>query len=323
MRAVVCTSFGSPPVLQTVPEVTPGPRQVRIRQLSSAISAGDWLISQGRPWVFRPVFSMMLRPGPPILGLDVSGVIDAVGEEVTGWAPGDRVIGEHAHAWAEHTLADPATLARIPDGVDPLLAGTLPVSGITALQGLRDAGAVQPGERVLINGASGGVGHFAVQIARILGAEVTGVCSAAKAARVRALGAEAVLDYRTEAFTDRKGEWDVIFDLAGSAPVAACLGALRPGGRYVASAGHNGGPLLGPLPRILAVALRGLVDRRVKMHTVSPSAEDLSTLLGWVAAGSLRPHLERVVPLAGAPGGLQALGAGEVTGKIAVQIAQQ
>ena len=322
MNAVVCRSFGEMPVVEALTALEPGPGQVRVRQEGSAVSAGDWMIARGRPWVMRPVFARMMGPAPRILGLDVAGVIDRVGEGVEGWSVGDRVAGEVARAWAEQVLADPAALARIPDGVDALQAGTLPVSGLTALQGLRDAAAVRPGERVLVNGASGGVGHFAVQVARVLGAEVTAVCSASKADLASACGATEVIDHRRAAFVDQKARWDVVFDLVGNFPVGACLGALRPGGRYVSSSGgERGGAVLGPLPRLLHVAVRGLFDGRLKVLAATPRTADLATLLGWVAQGTLTPHLGHVVPLEEAARGLELLGDGQARGKTAIRVA--
>jgi len=320
MNAVVCRTFGAAPVLEAVSVPTPKPGTVRIRTLASAISAGDWLMAHGSPWVIRPVFAGMLRPGPPVLGLDVAGVIEAVGEGVEGWAVGDRVAGELSHAWAEQVVADPKRLARIPEGVSPLVAAALPVSGVAALQGIRDAAAVKPGDKVLVVGASGGVGHLAVQVACALGAAVTGVCSAGKADLVRECGAVEVIDYAVEDFTDRKGTWDAVFDLVGSQPLAACLETLRPGGRYVLGAGRVGGPLLGPLPLILGTAVRGLFDARVKGFAASPSVADLDTLLAWAADGTVAPHLGHVVPLSEAARGLRLVGEGKACGKVALQV---
>jgi NADPH:quinone reductase-like Zn-dependent oxidoreductase len=199
------------------------------------------------------------------------------------------------------------------------MAAMLPVSGITALQGLRDAGAVKPGDRVLVHGASGGVGHLAVQIAKILGAQVTAVCRGAKADAARACGADEVIDYAAEDFVARGPCWDVIFDLVGNFGVSACLGALRPGGRYVSSAGKNGGPVLGALPRMIHVALRSMWDDRLRVLSSHGNRADLDILLGWLAQGRLVPHVGHVLPLERGHEALALLVGGEARGKVALR----
>lgn len=319
MEALVCERFGAAPVVRERDVGEPGRGQVRVRQAYSGVGAGDLLMAAGRPWLFRPVFAALLgRSG--VLGREVAGVVEAVGDGVTGISVGDRVIGEVANAWAEQVLVDAGALAVVPEGVSLRDAGGLAVSAITALQGLR-AGGVRPGASVLVVGASGAVGHFAVQLAADLGASVTGVCSAAKAESVRALGAERVLDYRKERYTDAIGAYDVVLDLAGDQPLGACLATLAPGGTYVSSAGSNGGWLLGPLPRLLLCAVRGLVDRRVVMLTTSPDPADLKELLTLVEQGRLKPGVtEELAPHDVAPS-LSRLGTGSRAGKPLVRFA--
>ncbi|MEZ4317216.1 MAG: NAD(P)-dependent alcohol dehydrogenase [Myxococcota bacterium] len=317
MRALVCEVFGARPVVREVdvPAVRPG--FVLVRTQHSSVCAGDLLMVNGRPWLFRPVFTAMLGR-PAVLGRDMAGVVEAVGDGVEGLSVGDSVIGEAGGAWAEQVLVPADACARVPAGVDLREAGTLPVSGLTALQGIRDAGRVQEGSRVLVVGASGGVGHFAVQIATALGARVTGVCSAAKAERVRELGAVDVIDHTRERFVDRRGAFDAVLDLSGAEPIGACLQTLAPGGVYVSSAGSNGGWLAGPLPRLLAAALRSLVDRSVVVLTTQANRADLTTLVQSLAEGRLRPWIGTDTHLAGLPTVLEHYGSHQ--GKIAVDL---
>jgi NADPH:quinone reductase-like Zn-dependent oxidoreductase len=211
MHAVVSKTFGSVEVVPDAENPLPRAGHVLVRQLHSSICAGDALMAFGRPWLLRPVFSLMLRP--PILGRDVAGVVEAVGAGVTSVAVGDPVVGEAGQAWAERVLVREGALARVPDGVSLRDAAALAVSGITALQGLRDVGDIKTGSHVLIVGASGGVGHLAVQIAVALGATVTGVCSAAKAERVRELGAAHIIDYTSASYVDPRNRFDLVLDL--------------------------------------------------------------------------------------------------------------
>jgi NADPH:quinone reductase-like Zn-dependent oxidoreductase len=320
MRAVVCHQYGAELRVATWDPPKVGPDAVQIRVEASAVSAGDWLMAQGLPLLFRPVFTAMLRP--PILGLDCAGVVQAVGARVSGFAVGDRVLGEVAHAWADVATARADQLAHLPAGLGSLQAAPLVVSGVTALQAIRDAAQVKAGHRVLIHGASGGVGHFAVQIARSLGAQVTGVCSRAKADFVREMGAMEVIDHQQESWTARRGAWDVILDLVGDQPVAHCIAALRPGGVYLSSAGKNGGSWLGPLPRMASVGVRSILsqNRRLVIFAASPGGQILTELLALVSAGQVRAHVSHVVPLTEVQEGLALIERRQVRGKVAVRI---
>jgi len=317
MRAVVWEGFDVGPTVRRVAEPTVRPGHVLVRQAFSSVAAGDVLVASGRPIAFRPVFRAMLRP--PVLGRGVSGAVVAVGDGVSGVSEGDRVVGEAGQAWGELVSVPDGAFAVVPDDVPLSVAATLPVSGITALQGLR-AGGLRAGARVLVVGASGGVGHFAVQLAAAAGASVTAVSSGAKAERVLELGAERVIDYRQERFTEGESRYDLVFDLAGTEPVGACLGVLAEGGVYVSSAGANGGRWLGPLPRMLWVALRSIVDRRLTLLGTSPEPEDLRTLLDHVRRGELRPWVGRQRPLEEAPEALAAQAAGAVRGVTVLEV---
>lgn len=316
MRAVVLDSFGSPLVVQNMPTPTIGHGRIRVRQAYSTLSGGDALMAAGRPWLFRPVFRAMLRPA--ILGRDVAGVVTEVGPGVSGVQVGDRVVGEAGQAWAEEVVIATGAAALVPESVSLRQASTLAVSGVTALQGLRAAG-VRSGSRVLVVGASGGVGHLAVQIASAWGAAVTGVCSGAKAARVREAGAERVVDYRSERFVDLDLAYDAILDLSGRTPLSACIGRLAQGGVYVCAAGSNGGALLGPLPRMLHCGLRSIVDGRVKVLGASVQPDDLSTLLDMVGRGEVEPWIGGEVGPSGVWDALGQLVAGAGIGKTVVK----
>jgi NADPH:quinone reductase-like Zn-dependent oxidoreductase len=317
VRAVLLDRFGHAPIPGEVPAPRPGRGQVLVRQAFSSINAGDGLMAAGRPYVFRPIYRAMLRP--PVLGRDVAGVVEALGPGVSDIDVGDRVVGEAGQAWAERVVLPVGALARVPAGVGLREAAILPVAGVTALQGLR-AGGLRAGQRVLVVGASGGVGHLAVQLAAATGATVTGVCSATKAARVRELGATHIIDHRTERFTEARGAWDLVLDLAGAEPLHACLATLREGGTFVSSSGIDGGAWLGPLPRMAWTALRGLVDRRIVVLTTKPDPDDLAELLGWLADGRLVPWIGDEVGLDEVPGALSRQRHGAVRGRTAVRI---
>ena len=317
MRAIISKTYGESEVASNASIPAPGPKQVRVRQVYSSIGAGDALVAAGRPRLFRPVFSLMLRP--PILGRDVAGIVEAVGEGVTSVAVGDRVVGEAGQAWGELVVVGEGALARVPDSVSLRDATTLAVSGITALQGIRKAGEMKAGSRVLVVGASGGVGHLAVQIAATLGATVTGVCSGAKAERVRQAGAVHIIDYAGASYVDVPERFDVVFDLVGDRSISDCLRLLTADGVYVSSAGSNGGSWLGPLPRMLQAALRGLFDRRIRVLAAEARSADFHTLLAMVAEGQLRPWIGEELGLADVPDAVKRQLAGEVSGKTVIR----
>lgn len=313
MRAIVQSAYGPADVLRLaeIERPTPRPDQVRVRVHASSVNFGDHARLTGRPWPIR-LFEGLRRPRDPVLGRDVAGVVDAVGAEVTGLRPGDAVYGEIPGAYADYVCADPDRLARKPANLDFESAATLPVAGLTALQGLVDAAGVQRGHRVLINGASGGVGTFAVQIAHALGAHVTAVCSARNAAQARALGADVVLDYAVTDFTAAPETYDAIFDLAG-APVGRCRRRLTPTGVYVSSCGRLG--------HLLAVALRALTTRRVRTFMQRSGTAALDALTALVEQGAVTPAIERRCALADVPDALRHQGEGHARAKTAICIA--
>jgi NADPH:quinone reductase-like Zn-dependent oxidoreductase len=306
MKALVRDRYGPPEAveLREIEVPTPSEREVLIRVRASSVNPADWYALTGSPWLARLFFGWP-RPRDVVLGRDVAGEVVAVGPGVTRFRPGDAVYGEISRAWAEYVCAPEDQLGLMPSTLSFEQAAAIPIAGATALQGLRDKARVQPGQKVLINGASGGVGTFAVQIAKAMGAEVTGVCSPENLERVHALGADHVVDYTRQDFT--RGRYDVIFDLVGSAPLSACLSALTPAGVYLSSVGRLGW--------VLRAHLASLRDRRVKVFTAWAKAEDLQELEDLVEAGALRPVLDRQYPLWEAPEALRRQGLGHARGK--------
>jgi len=313
MRAIVYERYGSPDVLElrevAQPEI--GESDVRVRVHAAGVSAGDGHLLTGAMWAVR-LYQGVLSPKRRILGYDVSGTVEAVGAKVTRFRPGDEVFGAGpgAGAFAEVMRVPEDGLARKPAGLSHADAAAVPTSAVTALQGLRDKGRIRAGQQVLVHGASGGVGSFAVQIAKADGAEVTGTCSAAKVDFVRSLGADHVLDYRAPDFTLGEGRWDLILDLAGRHPVAECRRALTPDGIYVVAAGA--------VTRTLRIALFG--GKRMVGYIAQTRAKDLETITELVEAGKLSPRVERCFPLGETADALRLLLEGRVRGKLVVAV---
>lgn len=322
MRAVVQNAYGGPEVLAVaeVPDpAPPGEGQVSIAVHAAGVHAGDVWIMRGVPLLVRAAFGRK-RPRNPVVGRDIAGTVAAVGEGVTTLAVGDRVFAESDQGgFAERVVADAAYVRRAPENLDDVHAAVIPVSATTALQGLRLAG-VGPGDRVLVIGASGGVGTYAVQLAAALGAEVTGVASAAKADHVRAAGASRVIDYRTEDVTAGDNVYDVVFDLVADRPIRALQRIIAPRGTLVLSSG-TGSRLLGPIPRLAAATLRSPFTRqRLKPLVVRRSGDDLDELRAHAEAGRLRPVVDEVFPLDRAPEAFARLASGTVRGKVAIRV---
>jgi NADPH:quinone reductase-like Zn-dependent oxidoreductase len=321
MKGVVRDGYGPPEILQleqvAKPVVTDDGVLVRVQ--AAALNAVDWYALTGTPWVGRP--SMGLRkPRTPLLNADIAGTVEAVGKEVTEFQPGDEVFGRSA-GFAEYVISDGGDpLARKPPDVSFEAAAAVPVAGITALQGLRDHGALQPGQRVLINGASGGVGTFAVQIAKALGARVTAVCSTANVELARSLGADRVVDYAREDFTRSDERYDLIFDNAGSTSWPACKRVLGPNARVVLVGGPKG-RLLGPLGHIGAMKLASMRgDRKTVFFVAKLNPQDLVVLGELLEAGTVKPVIDRRYELSDIAAAFRYLGAGHAQGKVIITI---
>lgn len=305
--------------LGDVPEPQPGADRIRIRVEAAALNPFDWHLYRGEPWIMRLQEGVRVRETRGV-GADVAGVVDAVGDDVDGFRVGDRVFGTIGRgALAEVALARPAAVVAVPDGVSSAAAAAAAMAGLTALQALRDTAGIQEGERVLVWGASGGVGHLAVQLARLLGAaRVDAVCSGRNADMVCGLGADDVYDYTASALP--AGPYDIVLDTVGTASVSQLKTLLAPGGRVVLVGAIGGGRLLGPLGatlrRGIGARLRG-VDHRGIMAKVR--ADDLALLGGWLADGSLVPVVHETPGLARAIEALRRLEAGHVAGKLVVR----
>ena len=325
MKAIMQDRFGPPGVLRFadtgVPR--PGPGEVLVRVHAAALNPYDWHMVRGDPYVARLMGGTGLRrPKSPVAGVDAAGLVEAAGAGVDGLRPGDEVLGIVRGAFAEYALASPEKLVRKPAGLGFDEAAALPMAAATALRGIRDVAKVRPGQRVLVNGAAGGVGTFAVQIAVALGAEVTGVCSTRNTGLVRSLGAGHVVDYTAGDFTARRAHYDVILDNVGNQPLGRLRAALVPRGVLVLNAGGSPGHLFGAIGSVLKAAIvNGFVRQRLQMMPVGEKQEELRTITGLVEAGQLRPVLDRSYPLAQAADGLRYVEQGHARGKVIITVA--
>ncbi|WP_436528135.1 NAD(P)-dependent alcohol dehydrogenase [Actinoplanes sp. HUAS TT8] len=325
MRAVVQDVYGEADVLRVgdVDPPVPQPGEVLIRVVAAGVDPGVWHMMTGRPWAMRPVTGLRV-PKVRVRGRDLAGVVEQAGEGVTGFRPGDEVYGTTSTgSFAEYATAPAARIAAKPANLSFEQAAVVPVSGTTALQAIRDAGRVGPGLRVLVIGAGGGVGSYAVQLAAAAGAEVTGVCGAAKADLVRSLGATDVLDYRTEEVDARGPVFDVIVDIAGSRRLSLLRRALTPRGTLVLIGGEaRGTALLGGMSRAwIAAPLASLVSgQRLVGMIAKENADDLRALAELIESGTLRPAVERVFPLSAAAEAVRLVGGGHTGGKLAVTV---
>lgn len=322
MRAIVHEAFGPPRdvlALREVDEPVPGPDEALVRVRAAAVARGDWLIARGLPYIARPAYGL-LRPRQSVAGLELAGVVERVGADVADVAPGDAVFGWAQGALAERVAVPSGQLVPKPERISFEQAAAIPVSGFAALQALRDAGEVSRGHHVLILGASGAVGSFAVQIARALGAVVTGVASTRNLDLVRRLGADEVLDYTRASIADAGRRFDVIVDIAGNRPLGELRRALAPDGTLVIVGGSGGRATMGFGRTIRAALLSPFVRQRLRGLISSPRREDLAALAELVAAGRLDPVVGRTFPLADAPRAIEAVGGGGGHGKAVVVV---
>lgn len=327
MQAIVHRRYGAPdaPDVLAVGEVerpVPGDHDVLVRVHTAGASIGDHHVVTGKPYLIRlSPYGGVPRPKNPVPGTALAGRIIAVGAKVTGLSPGDEVMGHaKAGAFAEYAVVPAKHVVPKPRNLSLEEAAAVPWA-TTALQGLRDAGRLTAGQRVLIHGASGGVGTWAIQIAKALGAEVTAVCSTRNLDLVRALGADEVIDYTREDFAAGGPRFDLMLDNVGNRPLAACFGVLRPRGTFVSCSG-GGGDWVGPMFRIAAVLVRGLFSRkRLTTFIDSPNQQDLLHLKDLVEAGKARPVIERRYALGEVADALRLIGEGHARGQSIVQIA--
>jgi NADPH:quinone reductase-like Zn-dependent oxidoreductase len=322
MRAVVQGAYGSPDVFRlskiNIPEVAG--HEVLVRVHAAGLDRGTWHLMAGRPYLVRLAFGLR-KPKHPVPGIDLAGTVAAVGPGVTRVSPGDQVFGTGKGSFAEYAVAPEDQLASKPARLSFEQAAVVPVSGVTALHALTDIGGLQSGQQVLIIGASGGVGSYAVQLAKALGAEVTGVSSPAKLDLVRSLGADHVIDYTHEDFADGAHRYDLILDIGGNPALSRLRRALTPTGTAVIVGGENDGRLTGGLDRqFRAVALSVFVRQRLTFFVSKERASDLERLTEFIEAGSLTPSIDRTYPLEQAAEAMRHLEAGKARGKIAITI---
>ncbi len=318
MRAVVQVGYGSADVIESreVDRPSVADDEVLVRVHAASLAAGDYFGMRGFPFPIRMVVGFPRPKKDHVVGLDLAGCVEAVGRSVTRFKPGDEVFGEGHGACAELACAPEAMLALKPRELSFEQAAALPTSGATALQALRDHGKVQPGQRVLVNGASGGVGTFAVQIAKVLGADVTGVCSTGNVEAVRSIGADHVIDYTGEDFTQGEARYDVILDNVASHSFAAYRRVLRPGGTLLPSSGHAG---MGYIFKAFLLSL--FVRRQGRPFVARANGDDLDTLGELVEAGRITPVIDRTYPLDETAEAFRYLDQGHARGKVVVVVA--
>jgi NADPH:quinone reductase-like Zn-dependent oxidoreductase len=320
MQAIIHTRFGAPGEVLRFgdtdgPALEPGGVLVRVR--AAAVSKGDWLITQGLPFMARPMYGIR-APKQRVAGLEFSGVVEAAGPGADRFRPGDEVFGWGDGAMAEFVAVPAAQVAPKPEAVSFEQAAAAPVSGFAALQAVRDRGEVRAGGRVLVVGASGGVGSFAVQIAKAFGAEVTGVCSTRNVDLVRSLGADAVIDYRREEITARGRRFDVILDIAGNRPLSVLRQALEPDGTLVVVGGSGGRWTMGFGRTVRATLLSPFVRQRLRPLISKPNGADLAVLAELMESGRVTPLVGAGYPLRDAAEAVGLVGAGRSSGKTVV-----
>ncbi len=321
MRAVVQDRYGTADVLRLgdVPRPDVGEGDVLVQVRAAGLDRGTEHLMNGKPYAVRLAMGIS-RPKNPVLGRDVAGVVVEVGAAVKRFAVGDEVYGVAPGSFAEYAVARESQLALKPASLSFTEAAVVPVSAATALRALVDVGRVRPGQSVLVTGASGGVGSYAVQIAKAYGAEVTGVCSPAKADLVRSLGADHVVDYTREDFAAGSRRYDLVIDIAGNPTLRRLRRALMPRGTAVFVGGEEAGALLGMGRQLRGVLLSAFVRQRLALLPPKESGSDYERLTELVEAGKVVPSIDRTFPLEDAPLAVRQLEAGQVRGKIAITV---
>ncbi len=329
MTAIMQDRYGAPDVLRVAetPRPVPGPGEVLVRVHAASVNARDWHVMRGDPYLARlaaPQYFGRTGPKQPIRGTDFAGVVEAVGASVTDVQVGDEVFGEAEAAFAEYVAAPASQVARKPANLSFAEAAALPTAAITALIGVREVAAVRPGQHVLVNGASGGVGLFAVQLAKADGAHVTAVCSARNADLARQSGADHVIDYAREDFSRDGRRYDVVLDLVANRSLRDLRRALAPTGTLVLSGGGvwTGGSLVGPMGLIIQAGLVGRFARqRIVQLTAAPSAQRLRAVAELAEAGTLRPMIDRTYPLAQAAEAIRYVAIDHARAKVVLTVA--
>ncbi|MET3173047.1 UNVERIFIED_ORG: NADPH:quinone reductase-like Zn-dependent oxidoreductase [Arthrobacter sp. UYCu721] len=323
MKAIAQDVYGNADVLhlRDIPQPAPGSGEVLIRVRAAGVDQGVWHLMTGRPYLIRIFGFGLKKPKVPVRGREVAGVVEAVGAGVTRFQPGDEVFGTCEGSFAEFVCAKESRLATKPANLTFEQAAVAPISAVTALQAVRDAGQVGTGQKVLIIGAGGGVGSFAVQVAKALGAVVTGVCSTGKVELVRSLGADHVIDYTLDDFARAGLLYDVILDTAGNRPLSVLRRALAPRGTVVIVGGEGGGKLTGGFERSLGAPFVSLFSgQKFKGLVSTENYRDLEALTALIEAGSVKPAVDKVYALAEAPAAVEYMHEGRARGKVVVSI---
>jgi NADPH:quinone reductase-like Zn-dependent oxidoreductase len=323
MKAIVYHRYGSPDVLkcEEVENPTAGDDEVLIKVRAASVNPLDWRVMRGVPYIFRILFRLrkprITQPGRP--GRDVAGQVETVGRNVTQFKPGDEVFGWCHGAFAEYACASESALVTKPNNLTFEQAAAVSVAALTALQGLRDKGQIQPGQKVLINGAAGGVGTFAVQIAKSFGADVTGVCSTRNVEMVRSIGADRVIDYTQEDFTKSGQRYDLILDCVGNHSLSACRRVLNPNGICVI-AGAPKEPRIFLTRALTGPVLSRFVSQKFVMFIAKLRKEDLTIMHDLMKAGKVRPVIDKCYRLSEVPEAIRYLEAGHARGKVVITL---
>jgi NADPH:quinone reductase-like Zn-dependent oxidoreductase len=321
MKAMVQDEYGSADVLElrNIDKPDYNNDEVLVRVLAAGVDRGVWHMMTGLPYPIRLATSGLKTPKNPVLGMDVAGVVEAVGTNVTRFELGDEVFGSGKGTFADYAVVNESKLAAKPSNVTFEEAAVVPTSAVTALQGLRDKAHVRPGHKVLIIGASGGVGTYGVQLAKALGAEVTAVCSTTKMDLVASIGADHVIDYTHEDFAIGGELYDVILDIGGNSSLSHLRHALDPRGTLVITGGETDGRWLGGVDRQLrAQLLSPFVSQKLGTFIAKVNAEDLDVLRQFIEAGKLIPVVDRMYPLSQSPDAIRYLQEGHVRGKLGI-----
>lgn len=321
MRAILYEAYGPPETLELgdIQKPVPGDSEVLIRVRASSVNPLEWHFMRGEPYAMRLV-SGLTRPKANRLGVDLAGVVEDVGRDVTLFGPGDEVYGAANGAYAEYVCAPVDALAPKPKNLTFEQAAAVPIAAWTALQFLRDKGGVGPGQRVLVNGAAGGVGTFAVQIAKAFGAEVTGVCSTRNVDLVRSIGADHVIDYTRDDFTEGEASYDLVLDTIGNHSLFDCRKVMSPEGKLLMVGGPDG-RWLGPLSYMLKSQISApFVSQEVVSYTARRSSEDLRFLNELFESGKVVPAIDRQYELSDVPEAIAYLEEGHARGKVVVTI---
>jgi NADPH:quinone reductase-like Zn-dependent oxidoreductase len=321
MKAAVYARYGPPDVVQITDVEKPIPKdnEVLIKVRAASVNPYDWHFMRGEPYPVRIAARRLRKPMDTRLGADVAGEVEAVGRKVTQFKPGDAVFGLCKGAFAEYACAPEAKLFAKPNNVTFEQAASVPIAAFTALQGLRDKGHIQPGYKVLINGAAGGVGTFAVQIAKSFGSDVTGVCSTRNVEMVRSIGADQVIDYTQQDFTKGAQRYDLILDCVGNHSLSACRHILNPKGIYIQVGGPTGRWMIGLAARLIkALVLSWFVSQKLVMVGAKSNEEDLTILHDLMKAGKVTPVIGKRYSLSEVPEAIRYLETGHARGKVVI-----